>query len=121
VDFDDEPMQVAVALFQLDLGPEAAPVVARIYEECIDGRGFYVIAEGLTRDGIPSPSAHDPGRNRHRSGIAWNKLAVRSILIDVEDIALGHVAKMRWNDANTWVWRGRSPPERPDPVRRSRH
>jgi hypothetical protein len=28
------------------------------------------IAEGLTRDGIPCPSAHDHQRNRHRSGIA---------------------------------------------------
>ena len=109
---------------KLDLDLEAAPVVERIYGECLDGRGFYAIAEGLTRDGIPSPSAHDPGRNRHRSGIAWNKFAVRSILInprytghqvwskqrkdevliDVEDVALGHMAKMRWNDANTWIW-----------------
>ena len=46
------------------------------------GHGFYAIAEGLTRDGIPSPSAHDPERNKHRSGIAWNKFAVRSILIN---------------------------------------
>jgi len=37
VDFDDEPVQVAVALFQLDLDPEAAPVVARIYESASTG------------------------------------------------------------------------------------
>ncbi len=34
----------------------------------------------LTRDGIPSPSAYDPGRNRHRCGIAWAWIAVRAIL-----------------------------------------
>ena len=27
-------------------------------------KALYAIAEGLTRDGIPSPSAHDPARNR---------------------------------------------------------
>ncbi len=57
-------------MHKLDLDPEAAPVVRRIFGEFIAGHGFYAIAEGLTRDGIPSPSAHDPSRNRHRCGIA---------------------------------------------------
>ncbi len=111
-------------LHRLDLDPEAAPVVERIFAEFTAGRGFYAIAEGLTRDNIPSPSAHDPERNRHRSGIAWNKFAVRSILInprytgfqvwnkqrkdevliDVEDVALGHTTKLRWNDGDKWLW-----------------
>jgi site-specific DNA recombinase len=92
--------------------------------EFIAGHGFYAIAEGLTRDGIPCPSAHDPGRNRHRCGIAWNKFAVHAILvnprytghqvwnkqrkdevlIDVEDVALGHTTKLRWNESDSWVW-----------------
>jgi site-specific DNA recombinase len=70
------------------------------------------------------PPAHDRERNRHRSGIAWDKFAVRSILInlrytshqvwnkqrkdevliDVEDVALGHTTKLRWNDAGKWLW-----------------
>ena len=111
-------------LHKLDLDPEAAPVVRRIYAEFIAGHGFYAIAESLTRDDIPSPSAHDPERNKHRSGIAWNKFAVRSILvnprytghqvwnkqlkdevlIDVEDVALGHTTKLRWNDTGKWLW-----------------
>jgi site-specific DNA recombinase len=77
----------------------------------------------LTRDGIPSPSAHDPARNTHRSGIAWAKSAVRAILtsprytghqvwnrqrtdevlLDVENVALGHMARQRWNPADKWV------------------
>lgn len=109
---------------RLDLDPEAVPVVKRIFAEFTAGRGFYAIAEGLTRDGIPSPSAHNPERNRHRSGLAWNKFAVRAILanprytghqvwsrqrkdevlIDVEDVALGHTAKMRPNESDKWVW-----------------
>src|ERR1700756_4772927 len=69
-------------------------------------------------------AAHDPERNKHRSGIAWNKFAVRSILInprytghqvwnkqrkdevliDVEDVALGHSTKLRWNETGKWIW-----------------
>jgi hypothetical protein len=55
-------------------------VIVRIFSEFGAGSGLYAIAEGFTRDGIPSPSAHDPGRNSHRSGIAWSKFAVRAIL-----------------------------------------
>src|SRR5690606_7574067 len=84
------------------------------------------IAEGLTADGILSPSAHDRARNPHRqsSGGAWSKIAIRAILqnprytgrqvwnrqrrdevlIDVNDVALGHETKMRWNDRDEWVW-----------------
>ncbi|HEX3955625.1 MAG TPA: recombinase family protein [Trebonia sp.] len=111
-------------LHRLDLDPEAARVVKRIFAEFTAGHGFYAIAEGLTRDGIPSPSAHDPERNKHRSGIAWNKFAVRTILInprytghqvwnkqrkdevliDVEDVALGHTTKLRWNETGRWLW-----------------
>jgi len=111
-------------LHKLDIDPEAMPVVVRIFSEFVASSGIYAIAEGLTRDGIPSPSAHDPERNSHRCGIAWNKFAVRAILanprytghqvwnkqrkdevlIDVEDVALGHTTKLRWNDQDKWVW-----------------
>lgn len=110
-------------LHRLELDPAAAPVVAWIFAEFLDGHGLYAIAEGLTRDGIPSPSAHDPRRNRHRVGIAWSKSAVRAIitnprytghrvwnkqrkdevLIDV-DVGLGHTTKLRWNTKEQWVW-----------------
>ncbi len=87
------------------------------------GRGLYAIAEGLTRDGIACPSAHDRARNPHRAGHARSKMAVRAILantrstgrqvwnrqrrddvlLDVDDVALGHVGKMRWNDEDAWI------------------
>ncbi len=111
-------------LHALVLEPETAWVVRRIFAEFVDGHGIFAIAEGLTRDGIPSPSAHDPARNAHRTGIAWSKGAVRAILtnprytgyqvwnrqrtdevlLDVENVALGHTAKMRWNPADQWVY-----------------
>ena len=54
-------------LHRLEPDPVTAPVVQRIFREYLAGKGIYAIAEGLTRDGIPSPSAHDPARNRHRT------------------------------------------------------
>jgi hypothetical protein len=112
---------VGQRLHALELDPIAAPVVQPIYEEFIAGRGLHSIAEKLTAGGIPSPSAHDPARNRHRigSGGAWSTHAIRAmgytgrqvwnrqrrdeILIDVDDVALGHESKMRWNDESEWV------------------
>ena len=76
------------------------------------------IARGLTQDGIPCPSAYDRTRNPHRHTEVWETTAVRAILqnprytgrqvwnrartdevlIDVEDVALGHENRHRWND-----------------------
>ncbi|WP_103937630.1 recombinase family protein [Thermomonospora echinospora] len=116
-------------LRKLELDPVAAPVVRRIFCEFLglDGgieKGLFAIAEGLTRDNIPCPSAHDRARNRHREGAAWCKSAVRAIvtnprytgrqvwnkqrkdevLIDVDDVAMGHTTKLRWNDQDTWIF-----------------
>ncbi len=104
--------------------PQTDWVVRRIFAEYLEGRGLKAIAEGLTRDGIPSPSAYDPARNKHRCGIAWAYGAVRAILanprytgrqvwnkqpksevlIDVNDVALGHTTKQTWNDPDKWIW-----------------
>jgi len=114
---------VGQRLHRLEPDLDAAPVVRRIFDEYAVGRGLYAIAEGLTRDGIACPSAHDRARNPHRQGLAWSKMAVRAILanprytgrqvwnrqrrdevlLDVEDVALGHVSKMRWNDEDAWI------------------
>jgi site-specific DNA recombinase len=104
--------------------PVFALVVKWIFAQFIKGRGLFDIAEDLTRQGIASPSASDPSRNRHRCGIAWSKSAVRviltnprytgrqvwnkqrkdEVLLDVDDVALGHTTKMRWNDRDDWIW-----------------
>ncbi|MBB5070053.1 DNA invertase Pin-like site-specific DNA recombinase [Saccharopolyspora gloriosae] len=113
-----------VRLHRLEPDPVTAPVVRRIFAEYLAGVGIYAIAEGLTRDGIACPSAHDRERNRHRSGVAWSKGAVRVILrnprytgrqvwnkqrkqeslIDVDDVALGHRTKLAWNPRESWVY-----------------
>ncbi len=111
-------------LHRLEPDPACADVVRRIFAEYISGRGRLAIATGLTRDGIPCPSMNDPERNRHRRNTAWAKSAVGAILmnprytgyevwkkqrkdevlIDVDDVALGHETKMRWNAPADWVW-----------------
>ncbi|GAA2675609.1 recombinase family protein [Actinoplanes palleronii] len=82
-----------------------------------------IIAERLTAAKIPCPSAQDRARNRHRSGVAWTAVAVRTILmnprytgyqvwnkqrtdevlLDVNDVALGHTNLARWNPAEKWI------------------
>ncbi|MGH3535650.1 MAG: recombinase family protein [Pseudonocardiaceae bacterium] len=59
-------------LHRLDPDPTTAPIVGRIFTEYRAGRGLFAIAEALTRDDIPSPSAYDRARNPHRSGVAWS-------------------------------------------------
>ena len=103
--------------------PRTAPVVRRIFGMYLAGYGMFAIAEALTRDDIACPSAHDRARNRHRGGVAWSKTAIRviltnprytgrqvwnkqrtdEVLLDVDDVALGHVAVMRWNDRDQWL------------------
>ena len=111
-------------LHALAIDERAAAVVVRIFTEFLAGAGIYAIAERLTAEGIPCPSAHDRDRNRHRCGLAWSKSAVRAILtnprytgrqvwnrqrkdevlLDVHDVALGHTTKMRWNDQGQWIY-----------------
>jgi recombinase len=111
-------------LHRLEPDPVSAPIVARIFTQYLAGRGMFSIAEALTRDRVASPSAHDPEGNRHRSGAAWSKAAVRviltnprytgrqiwnkrrkdEVLIDVDDVGLGHETRMRWNPPDKWVW-----------------
>ncbi|WPB89953.1 recombinase family protein [Streptomyces malaysiensis] len=111
-------------LHRLEPDPVTAPVVVRIFTEYLRGTGRYAIAERLTRDGIPCPSAHDRARNPHRDGHAWSKGAVRAILanprytghevwnkqrkqeilLDIDDVTLGHRTQQIWNTPDQWVW-----------------
>ena len=105
--------------------PVAAPVVQRIFNEFLNGKGLRSIANDLTQDGILSPSGHDPARNSHRTTSkstwafsavrailanprytgyqVWNKQRKDEILIDVDDVGLGHETRMRWNARSEWV------------------
>ncbi|GEM31093.1 putative recombinase [Nocardia neocaledoniensis NBRC 108232] len=110
-------------LHRLAIDPPAAATVMQIFQQYLAGVGIFSIAQQLTAAGILCPSAYDPSRNRHRSGIAWSKSAVRAILtnprytghavwnrqrkqetlIDVDDVALGHQTRLAWNPRTDWV------------------
>jgi site-specific DNA recombinase len=63
----------------LAIDEDAAAVVQRIFAEFTEGFGIYAVAERLTADGIPCPSAYDPARNPHRCGLGRSKDAFRAI------------------------------------------
>lgn len=115
---------VGARLHQLEPDPATAEVVAHIFELFLAGHGYYAIAEQLTAEAVPSPAGYDRARNPHRPGRAWAKSAVRAILrnprytgyqvwgrqrrdevlLNVNDVAAGHVSRVRWNDADRWIW-----------------
>ncbi len=55
---------------------ETAPVVRRIYEDCLAGQSCAAIARALTGEGVPSPAARKAGR----PGGRWSPSTVRRIL-----------------------------------------
>jgi hypothetical protein len=79
-----------------------APVVRRIFADYLAGHGLQRIAEGLTADAVPCPSAHDRSRNPHHGGFAWSKGAVRAILVNPRYTGLP-----KWDPADPGGW----PPE----------
>jgi DNA invertase Pin-like site-specific DNA recombinase len=121
-----EKARIGQRLHQLEPDPTTAPIVERIYQAFATGAGYARIATDLTNDGIPSPSASDPARNRHRASSkgAWAKSAVKAILsnprytgytvwskqrrdeilLDEHNVALGHTSKLRWNTDDKWIW-----------------
>ena len=119
-----EKAAAGIHLHRLEPDPVTAPVVRRIFEEFLAGRGWRAIAHGLTQDGVPSPSAYDPARNPHRPGQGWAFSAVRAIvdnpryigrqvwgrqprherLLDPAAPQDGHVTVQLWADRSKWQY-----------------
>jgi len=117
---------------KLEPDPVSAPVVERIFSLYAAGTGLRSIAQALTEEGVPSPSAHDPARNTHRDPRGWDYSAVRAILanetytgrrvwakqgkverlIDPNDVAAGNQTRLRWRPEADWV----RPAERTHPA-----
>lgn len=111
-------------LHRLEPDPVTAPVVRRIFELFANGQGLKQIANTLTADNIPSPSAHDRKRNRNRDPRGWAHSAVRTILrnekylgravwgkqvrtdelYDLDDVAAGYITRQRWTDRENWTY-----------------
>lgn len=110
-------------LHQLAPDPVTVPVVRRIFAMYAEGAGLRLIADTLTQEDIPSPAAYDPARNSHRDPRGWSHAAIRAILtnpiyggrrvwgkqrrheelLDVQDVAAGHVTRLRWKPEDQWI------------------
>ncbi|WIM98647.1 recombinase family protein [Actinoplanes oblitus] len=67
-------------LRRLHPDPATARHVRWIFKQRLAGHSRPAIAAMLTARGIPCPSATDPARNPHRTGIEWSPRAVDTIL-----------------------------------------
>ena len=80
-------------LHRLEPDPVTAPVVRRIFEMFAAGHGIKQIANILTAENVPSPSAHDPKRNPHRDPRGWAHTAIRAILLNEKYCRSGRMGK----------------------------
>jgi hypothetical protein len=46
----------------------------------------------------------DPAQPRYTGRRVWNRRRREEVLIDVDDVALGHETKQRWNPEGEWIW-----------------
>ena len=106
-----------------DPDPATAPAVVWMFAQRLAGHSIARITRALNDAAIPCPSAADPGRNPHRSGVAWTLGTVASILanprytgrqvwnrqrtdtdlVDPANTGLGLRQVARWNLPAGWV------------------
>jgi transposase InsO family protein len=79
-----------------DTDTDTAAHVRWIFAQRLTGASTASIARTLNDRGIPSPAAHDPGRNRHRSGTAWTVRTVAAILANPR-----YTGRQVWNRQRT--------------------
>ncbi|MGA5504952.1 recombinase family protein [Streptomyces umbrinus] len=92
-------------------------VVRRIFTEYPAGFGVFAMAQHLTNSGIPTlqpmicnatgTGAGSPGRGARAQAIpqnprytgyqVWNQQRKEELLIDVDNVALGHRTQQTWN------------------------
>ncbi|MHA6799831.1 recombinase family protein [Salinifilum ghardaiensis] len=41
---------------------------------------------------------------RYTGHQVWNKQRKKEVLVDVDDVSLGHHSRQTWNPADEWVW-----------------
>jgi hypothetical protein len=53
---------------------------------------------------VEGSDPRDPDQPRYTGRQVWNKQRKDEVLLDVEDVSLGHTTKLRWNSTDKWVW-----------------
>lgn len=115
---------MGVRLHRLAVDPSAGPVVTQIFTWRAAGRSAAAICRELDAGVVPCPSAHDPARNRHRTGSRWTAGAVLAILhnprylgyqvwgrarktdvlVDPANVQLGTKPLLVDNPSEDWIW-----------------
>ena len=110
-------------MHRLEPDPVTAPVVTWMFAQRLAGHSATRITRALNDAGVPCPSAADPARNPHLTGVAWTLRTVAAILAnprytgrqvwnrqwtdfdlaDPADVSLGHRQVQRWNLPEGWV------------------
>jgi site-specific DNA recombinase len=108
---------------RLEPDPATAPVVRWIFAQRLAGHSVARIARALNEGGVPCPSAADPARNAHRTGVGWtlgtvitilrnprytgrqvwNRQRTDTELADPGNVTLGQKSVQRWNLPGGWV------------------
>lgn len=83
-------------LHRLDPDPVTAPHVRWIFARRLAGASAAGIARALNERNIPSPAAHDPERNTHRTGTAWTLRTIAEILANPR-----YTGRQVWNRQRT--------------------
>jgi site-specific DNA recombinase len=83
-------------LHRLDPNPETASHVRWIFAQRLAGASTAGIARALNQRGVPSPAAHDPGRNPHRPKTVWTVRTVAAILANPR-----YTGRQVWNRQRT--------------------
>lgn len=116
--------RMGARLHQLAVDPAAGPIVTEIFTWRATGRSAAAICRELDARAVPCPSAHDPARNRHRTGSHWTAGAVLAILhnprylgyqvwgrarktdvlVDPANVQLGTRPLFIDNPTEDWIW-----------------
>jgi site-specific DNA recombinase len=60
----------------------------------------FTVSEGRTQGAVRAILINP----RYTGRQVWNKQRKDEVLLDVNDVALGHTTKMRWNQAGSWIY-----------------
>ena len=100
VDAGPHPNQIHAGwgrrLHRLDPDPVTAPHVRWIFAQRLTGASTAGIARTLNDRCVPSPAAHDPARNTHRTGTTWTLRTVAEILANPR-----YTGRQVWNRQRT--------------------
>jgi DNA invertase Pin-like site-specific DNA recombinase len=101
-------------IHRLDLDPNTAPTVRRIFTDYLNGMRIRALATQLNQQRIDPPGQARSWSSRAVTAIlsnprytgyaVWNRNRRQDVLVDLDDVAQGHRAVRCANPASDWIW-----------------